>query len=451
MNSKYFDLFDDLVRSYYCGNFDETLNKIITCHEISPQETFSIITSLCGVSIPFDNNFVSNLKKAISDYTVNKRIIEKIQCTTNCEENNDNKFKCQIACPFDAITFDSNINSTVIDEDKCVYCGACINVCKDGKILDKIQFIPILNLLKEHKTVIAAVDPSIIGQFGDDVTMDQLRASFISIGFSDMIEVALTVDMLAIKDAIQFNNSIHSSHNLMLTSSYCPIWTAMLNKVSNSLPTNLCPSVSPMIIAGRVIKTLTPDAKVVFISPCIAKKAEAKESELLGAIDFVLTFQEVDEIFRTLGVKPSKLNGIPTKEYTSKGGRLSARAGGTSIALSDVIEELYPDKLQFFNSYIAQGINECNLVLDKGVSGELNNNTFIEGMACIGGCVGGPKTLVPPAQGKLLVESFAYTSAIKVPTHSTTIDKVLNKLGIDSLDDFNNEDKVKIFQKEFEI
>ena len=65
MNNKYNDLFDELVKSYYEGNFDETLTRIMVCHEKSPQETFAIISSLCGVNIKFDNNYVYNLKKAI--------------------------------------------------------------------------------------------------------------------------------------------------------------------------------------------------------------------------------------------------------------------------------------------------------------------------------------------------------------------------------------------------
>ena len=77
MNNKYNDLFDELVKSYYDGNFDETLTRIMVCHEKSPQETFAIISSLCGVNIKFDNNYVYNLKKAITEYTVNKRLIEK--------------------------------------------------------------------------------------------------------------------------------------------------------------------------------------------------------------------------------------------------------------------------------------------------------------------------------------------------------------------------------------
>ena len=96
MNNKYVELFDILIKSYYNGNFDETLNKIITCHEKSPQETFAIITSLCGVDIKFDNNYVYNLKKAITEYNVNKKIVEKLECSnSNCKPDKNNTYSCQ--------------------------------------------------------------------------------------------------------------------------------------------------------------------------------------------------------------------------------------------------------------------------------------------------------------------------------------------------------------------
>ena len=86
MHNKYTDLFDILVRSYYEGNFDDTLSNVMVCHEVSPQETFKIITSLCGVSLEFDNNYVYNIKKAITNYAVNKKFIEKLDsCNINCK------------------------------------------------------------------------------------------------------------------------------------------------------------------------------------------------------------------------------------------------------------------------------------------------------------------------------------------------------------------------------
>ena len=119
--------------------------------------------------------------------------------------------------------------------------------------------------------------------------MDQLRAAFIQMGFTDMIEVAFAADILSIKEAVEFNKHVKGPNDLMITSCCCPMWVGMLKKVYNELIDDLSPSVSPMVAAGRVIKKLNPDAKVVFVGPCIAKKAEAKEKDVAGAIDFVLT------------------------------------------------------------------------------------------------------------------------------------------------------------------
>lgn len=450
MNNKYIDLFDILVNSYYTDNFDETLNKIITCHETSPQETFSIICSLCGVNIEFDNNYVYNLKKAITNYTVNKKIVEKLECSnSNCKPDENNKYSCQKVCPFHAIKFDKQNNTTVIDNDICIDCGICIDSCKNGRILDKVEFIPILDLLKNNKKVIAAVAPAIIGQFGDNVSIDQLRAALIKVGFSDMIEVAFAADMLTIKEAVEFNKHVKSPNDLMITSCCCPMWVGMLKKVYNKLIPNLSPSVSPMIAAGRVIKSIYPDTKVVFIGPCIAKKAEAKEKDLVGAIDFVLTFQELKDIFESLKINPSTLTGIPTIEYTSKGGRLYARTGGVSTAIKESVAELYPDNIKNFKAVKVEGVKQCKEILDSALKGNVDAS-FIEGMGCIGGCVGGPKILVPPSKGKEAVNNFANDSSIKVPVYSKTLDDILEKLGITSLQDFEDPEKISLLERNFD-
>ena len=449
MHNKYVDIFNKLVKSYYDGSFDETVTKIMVCHEISPQETFKIITSLCGVTLDFDNNYIYNLKKAITNYSVNKNFIEKLDsCSVNCKKDMNDKTTCQLSCPFNAIIYDKDKNSTYINYDLCTGCGLCIDSCKNGNILDKIDILPIADLIKNNETVIAAVAPAIIGQFGENVSLDQLRAAFMKIGFSDMIEVAFAADMITIKEAVEFNNHVNTPEDLMITSCCCPMWVGMLKKVYSELVPNLSPSISPMIAAGRIIKKLNPDAKVVFIGPCIAKKAEAKDKELSNDIDFVLTFQEVDSIFKALDINPSTFDGVPTKEYASKGGRLYARTGGVSTAVYEAIEELYPEKSKLFKSIKAEGVKQCKEVLDKALNKELDAN-FIEGMGCIGGCVGGPKALIPKEQGKVYVDRLAITSPIKIATHSTTMEEVLSKLDINSLKDFEDEEKTRIFHRKF--
>lgn len=449
MNSKYCDLFDILVKAYYEDNFEETIKRIITCHEVSPQETFNIICSLCGVSLEFDNNYVNNMKKAISMHCVNENIVKKMECcNSQCSNDKEQKYPCVKACPFHAIYFDKENNTTAIDNDKCIECGLCIDSCKNGYILDLVQFIPILDLLKNNETVIAAVAPSIIGQFGEDVSLDQLRSAFVKIGFSDMVEVAFAADILSIKEAVEFDKHVKNEDDLLLTSCCCPIWVGMIKKSYNELIKDVSPSVSPMIATGKVIKTLNKDAKVVFIGPCIAKKAEAKEKDLEGIIDFVLTYAEVEEIFKALEIDPAKLPPIPTKEYVSKGGRLYGRTGGVSIAVSDMIKELYPEKHKYFKAVQGNGVKECKKLLNDVLEGK-SKGTFLEGMGCVGGCVGGPKKLISAEEGRDALDKCADNSLIKVPTHSEGIDKILKNIGIESLEDFKDENKMKIFERDF--
>lgn len=449
MNNKYLDLFDILVKSYYDDNFEETLNRIMVCHEVSPQETFDIITSLCGVNLEFDNNYIYNIKKAITHYTVHKHIVDKLNCcNSECKTKDNKKFNCQLACPFNAIYYNDDEKTTMINRDLCINCGLCIDACKHGRILDKVEFIPILDLIKNNKTVIAIVAPAIMGQFGKDVTMDMLRSALISIGFSDMIEVAFAADVLSIKESIEFNNHVDSDEDLMITSCCCPMWVGMLRKVYKDLVKNLSPSVSPMIATGQIIKSLNKDAKIVFIGPCVAKKAEAKEKDLEGIIDFVLTFQELSEIFKALEIDLNTLKEVPTKEYASLGGRSYARTGGVSLAVSDCVKELFPDKFKYFKSVQADGIKECKELLNKALKKEIDA-TFMEGMGCKGGCVGGPKKIISPEEGRKAVDKFAKDSDIKVPVHSPTMDELLSKLGINSLKDFEDKNKIKLFEREF--
>jgi iron only hydrogenase large subunit-like protein len=203
-----------------------------------------------------------------------------------------------------------------------------------------------------------------------------------------------------------------------------------------------------MIASGRVMKVLNPDCKVVFIGPCIAKKAEAKEKDLLGDIDYVLTFAELKDIFDALDINPAELENDYSTEYASKGGRLYARTGGVSTAVSDAIERIFPEKFRMLSSTQANGVVECKKMLSEAKEGNIKAN-FIEGMGCIGGCVGGPKAIIPKDEGRDRVNEFAYNSEVKVAVDSDTMNRILNKLGIDSVEDFRHEEKVEIFERHF--
>ena len=447
MNKKYLTLFQTLVKAYYNDNFDNTVASILNDDEVDNERLTQCISILCGVNVPTDENFLENLKLAISSYKANEKIVFKLS-NSECTCKDHGETLCQTACPFNAILKDPITSTTYIDMDACTDCGFCISACENGNLMDRAEFLPIINLLKSGTPVIASVAPSIMGQFGAEVSMDQLRAAFKKIGFADMVETAFFADMLTIKEAVEFNHFVKSKDDLMITSCCCPMWVGMLKKVYENLVKYVSPSVSPMIASGRVLKALNPDCKVVFVGPCIAKKAEAKEKDLLGDIDYVLTFQELKGIFETLDINPSELKEIPSLEYSSKGGRLYGRAGGVSIAISDAIKELYPEKYDLLTAVHVDGVPDCKAILTKAQCGDLESN-FIEGMGCKGGCVGGPKAIIPTEEGKKLLDEFALDSAYKVATHSEVMLDILKNIGITSLKDFKDPEKIEIFERHF--
>ncbi len=447
MVKEYGEIFRSIVKSLQDNNFDDVINEVLTRPEVDREKLAKAVSSLCGVDIPYDENFVSNLKAAVSGYKADRKVVTKISsCPSDCCVEGDPP--CMRSCPFDAIILDKEKNNTLIDASKCTDCGFCVDACKAGALVDKVEFLPLFEIMKSGAPVIAAVAPAISGQFGDNATIDKLRTAFRVMGFNDMVEVAFFADMLTLKESVEFDHLVKKKEDLMITSCCCPMWVGMLKKVYDNLVKHVSPSVSPMIAAGRVLKKLNPDVRVVFIGPCIAKKAEAKDKDLAGDIDFVLTFTELKDIFDSLDIDPAKFEETPSTDYATRGGKLYARAGGVSIAVAESLEKLFPEKHRLFKAVAVDGVKDCKAILDKAQKGEVDAN-FIEGMGCIGGCVGGPKAIVSKEIGKEAVDSYADSSSTRVSTDSECIKEVFHKIGIFTMEDVKKGEKIEIFERKF--
>lgn len=448
---KYNNLFKTLLTSYNAGTFENTVKNLFKDSHYSNTKLAGIVSSLCGVDIVYMNldEYITDLKYAIKNYKGEYNVVTKISsCSAHCR-NEDGIAKCQILCPFDAIINNIDNSDVYIDRNKCIDCGLCVDSCDDGNIIDKIEYLPLQNLLRNNKKIIMAVAPAIAGQFGKNVTLGKLRTAFIKLGFTDMVEVAFFADILTLKEAVEFNKHVNSKEDFLITSCCCPMWIGMLKKVYNEFIKNTSPSISPMIAAGRIIKKLNPDYKVAFVGPCIAKKAEAKEKDIRNDIDYVLTFDELKNIFNVCNINLDKLEETPSSEYASKDGRLYARTGGVSIAVSDTVEALYPDKINKVKAIKANGIKECKEILNKLKEEKLDGN-FIEGMGCIGGCVGGPKVLIPKDQGKEYVDNVAFSSFVKLTVDNECMEAILEQIGIHGIDDFINEEHIEMFIRNFD-
>ncbi len=354
---------------------------------------------------------------------------------------------CAAACLFNAIVRDGQ-GMLTIDPDQCNGCSACIDACKAGNLTASRDALPALDALKHAKgPVFALIAPAFHGQFSPQVTPGKLRSAFRALGFTGMVEVALFADILTLKEALEFDRHVNAQGDFQLTSCCCPVWIGMIRKQYPELMKHVPGAVSPMIAAGRAVKQLHPDALTVFVGPCIAKKAEAREADVAGAVDYVLTFQEMRDIFQAADIRPEELEESE-RDHSSRAGRIYARTGGVSEAVRSTVAQLRPGRAIPVSAIQADGVSACRALIETIKKGEHTAN-FFEGMGCPGGCVGGPKVLVDAQAGRENVEKYGQEAACATPLENPYVPELLRRLGFSSVDDFLEHSD--IFVRDFEF
>lgn len=363
--------------------------------------------------------------------------------TDNCECH-DNP-ECVKVCPFHAI-HPGEAGKLMIDEDQCNGCSMCIQECRAGHLTGSRDVIAVLQAIRSHDNLVyALIAPAYLGQFSNEVTPGKLRNALKKIGFDGMIEVALFADILTLKEALEFDRNILTEKDYQLTSCCCPMWIGMIRKIYTELVPHVPPAVSPMIASGRAVKALHPKALTVFIGPCLAKKAEAREKDIADAVDFVLTFQEVQDIFNIMEIDPAQMEENE-KDHSSRAGRIYARAGGVSEAVAATLSKLNPDRPITIKAQRADGVPACKAMMNELLSGNTTAN-FFEGMGCVGGCVGGPRALVPHADGRVHVEEYGDAAPFQTPIDNPYVIELLHRLGFDTVESLLN--KSDIFTRDF--
>lgn len=339
---------------------------------------------------------------------------------------------CAEKCLFDAIHKDEKGN-VVINKDLCVGCAECIDNCKGKKLIESKDILPTLETIRSSKgPVYAMIAPAFIGQFSEEVTPGKLRSAFKEIGFAGMVEVALFADILTLKEALEFDRNILNEQDFQLTSCCCPMWIAMIRRIYSQLIPHVPGAVSPMVACGRSIKILEPDSVTVFIGPCIAKKAEAREADISDAVDHVLTFQEVKDIFDFADIDPANMEDDP-RDHSSKAGRIYARTGGVSEAVKSTVDRLNPDRRISVKTKQADGMPACKEMMNALKEGNISAN-FFEGMGCVGGCVGGPKAILNREEGKKNVDQYGSQAVYPTPIDNPYVIDLLHRLGFDTVE-----------------
>ena len=345
------------------------------------------------------------------DERTRRAIIDKTKCVNcglcakACQYNAIQNFlrPCEQACKVKAISAGEDYAAKINDE-KCVQCGACVYQCPFGAIMDKSSIVDVINMIKDSEfstkyPVYAIVAPSISAQF-DYATLGQIITAIKKLGFHNTIEAALGADLVA------YNEAKELEEKGFLTSSCCPTFVAYIKKNFPKLIPNISHNPSPMAALAKWIKENDTTAKVVFIGPCVSKKMEIKREDVAPYVDYVLTFEELQALIDSRNIDASSLEESPL-DNASYFGRIFARVGGLSDAVVQALKEQESDFEA--KSFVCDGIENFKLALLKAQSGKADFN-FIEGMGCVGGCIGGPCCITHEVKDKNEVDKYGKLS-----------------------------------------
>lgn len=322
---------------------------------------------------------------------------------------------CENSCKVKAISMNEN-KAASISNEKCISCGACVYQCPFGAIIDKSFILDVIDMLKRSKNnteykMYAVVAPSISSQF-TYAKLGQVVTGIKELGFFNVVEAALGADMVAYKEAEELKKKG------FLTSSCCPAFVDYIKKQFPDLAEHISENLSPAATIAKYIKATSSPCKVVFIGPCTAKKMEFQKPEVRPYIDSVITFEELQALFdaKKVDIENLKESVLDNASYF---GRIFARSGGLTDAVSEAIKE--QGETDFvFNPIACDGIEACRAALLKAARGALPNN-FIEGMACVDGCIGGAGCLTHGEKNKREVDAYGKEAMEKNITDAISV------------------------------
>ncbi len=359
-------------------------------------------------AITFDNNHVAHIDKS--------KCVECGACAKVCPYTAivSRKRPCQSACKIKAISMNEH-KAAEIDNNKCTACGACVYQCPFGAIMDKSYMVNVIDIIKKSEEnkkykVYAVVAPSISSQF-TYAKLGQVITGLKELGFYTVVEAALGADMVAMSESKEL------AEEGFLTSSCCPAFVKYVQSAFPQLAEHISHNLSPMAALAKYIKETSEGAKVVFIGPCTAKKAEAQLESVKPYVDSVLTFEELQALFDSKDIDITTLEE-DVLDNASYYGRIFARSGGLSDAVAQAMKE---QDIEFdLKPAVCDGIEACRMALLKKSKNVLDAN-FIEGMACIGGCIGGAGCLTHGEKNKSDVDNYGREAMEKTISDAVSI------------------------------
>ena len=301
-------------------------------------------------------------------------------CLTLKKSNCKNCYKCIRHCPVKAIRFSGNQAHIIGNE--CILCGQCFVVCPQNakQIVDETEKVRVL--LQSGNPVVVSLAPSFVANY-DGVGINAMRDALQKLGFYDVEETAIGATIVK----KEYERMLKEDERDIIITSCCHSINLLIQKYFPAELEYLADVVSPMQAHCMDIKKRFPNAKTVFIGPCVSKKDEAEHYE--GIVDAVLTFEELTQWLKEANIELKKeMDSDPESRA-----RFFPTTGG-------ILKTMTQDAPGY--TYLAlDGVENCIDALKDIESGKIHK-CFIEMSACVGSCIGGP-----------VMEKYHRTSAVK--------------------------------------
>jgi len=339
---------------------------------------------------------------------------------------------CEDSCPVGAIKKDET-GFASIDYNKCINCGRCTAACPFGAVHERSQIIDILKVIKSKKKVIAMIAPSIVGQFPGNIY--QLKTAIIKAGFDDVYEVAQGADITASTEAKEFmermegvnqknyewlnewvneggygeeeNNTEKDDeqNRSFMTTSCCAGYNQLVKKHLPEIKPYVSDTKTPLFYTAEIVKKENPDAVTVFVSPCVAKRAEGFENP---NVDFVMNYEELGALFIAKKIQITELDEGKYKVEASKQARNFGYTGGVAESVKKSLKNE-----DLVKPFVINGLNKESIRQLKkfATCGECEGGcNLVEVMCCEGGCIGGNATINNQKIAKKLIDNFTQNS-----------------------------------------
>ena len=330
-------------------------------------------------------------------------------CLQNCPYHAIIKIPvpCEEACPVGAISKNED-GRECIDYHKCIFCGKCMRECPFGAMMDKGQLVDVIKHIMNKENVIAMYAPAAAAQFR--VEPGRLEGALLAAGFSNVVEVAIGADITSDKEAAEFTERMEKGEKMM-TTSCCPAYVRAVNRHIPELVNCISGTRTPMHYTAEIAKKEYPGCITVFIGPCLAKRREGMDDDL---VDYVISIEELGAFFVAKEIDVAKADPKPGSKLPTSTGRNFAKSGGVALSVKARLKD--PSMLK---EAVIDGLDKTGIKtlteFGKINAGELprkdDTPNLIEVMACQGGCVAGPSVVTNPKVALLQLTKYAETGA----------------------------------------